>query len=76
MFTGDKMEFSALPYTAHELENAKHGYELPQIHYTVVRAALGQMGVGGDNSWGARTHDEYLLKADEKMEFAFCFKGI
>ena len=76
MFTGDKMEFSALPYTAHELENAKHGYELPQIHYTVVRAALGQMGVGGDNSWGARTHEEYLLKTDEKMEFAFCFKGI
>lgn len=76
MFTGDAMEFSALPYTAHELENAKHGYELPQIHYTVVRAALGQMGVGGDNSWGARTHEEYQLKADEKMEFAFCFKGI
>ncbi|MBQ1189241.1 MAG: DUF4981 domain-containing protein [Lachnospiraceae bacterium] len=76
IFTGDKMEFSALPYTAHELENAKHGYELPQVHYTVVRAALGQMGVGGDNSWGARTHDEYLLNVDEKMEFVFSFKGI
>ena len=37
------MMFSALPYTPHELENAKHPYELPQVHYTVVRAALGQM---------------------------------
>lgn len=76
LFTGDKMEFSALPYTAHELENAAHGFELPQVHYTVVRAALGQMGVGGDNSWGARTHEEYLLKAEGRMEFAFRFKGI
>lgn len=76
LFTGDKMEFSALPYTAHEIENAKHGYELPQIHYTVIRAALGQMGIAGDDSWGAKTHEEYLLKADERMEFTFCFKGI
>ena len=76
MFTGDCMEFSALPYTAHELESAAHGYELPQIHYTVVRASQGQMGVGGDNSWGARTHEEYLLKADERKEFVFRFRGI
>ena len=70
------MEFCALPYTCHELENAAHPYELPQVHYTVVRAALGQMGVGGDNSWGARTHDEFLLKPEGRMEFAFSFKGI
>ena len=24
-----------------------------------------QMGVGGDNSWGARAHSEYLLEGDE-----------
>ena len=70
------MEFSALPYTAHELENAKHGFELPEVHYTVVRAALGQMGVAGDDSWGSRPHEEHLLKADERMEFTFSFKGI
>ncbi|MDO4299489.1 MAG: glycoside hydrolase family 2 TIM barrel-domain containing protein [Lachnospiraceae bacterium] len=75
-FIGDGMEFCALPYTCHELENAAHPYELPQVHYTVVRAALGQMGVGGDNSWGARTHDEFLLKPEGRMEFAFSFKGI
>ena len=23
---------------------------------------LGQMGVGGDNSWGAKPHEKYLLK--------------
>ena len=68
--------FSALPYTPHEMENAMHPYELPQIHYTVVRVAKGQMGIGGDDSWGAYTHPEYLLNADGKMEFSFSFKGI
>ena len=72
----EPMMFSALPYTPHEMENAMHPYELPQIHYTVIRVAKGQMGIGGDDSWGAYTHPEYLLNADGKMEFSFSFKGI
>ena len=76
LLAGDKMSFSALPWTPHELENAAHVYELPKIHYTVIRAALAQMGVGGDDSWGARVHEEYLLPKDRKLEFSFCFKGI
>ena len=70
------MMFSALPYTPHELENAKHPYELPQVHYTVIRAALGQMGIAGDDSWGSRTHPEYLLDVGKKMTFTFSFRGI
>lgn len=76
LFAGDKMNFSALPYTPHELENAMHSFELPRIHYTVVRAAAGQMGIGGDDSWGARPHEEYLMDVSGKLEFTFCFKGI
>ena len=76
LLAGDKMHFSALPYTPHEMENAMHSYELPEIHYTVIRAALQQMGVGGDNSWGAMTHEEFLLDVGEKMEFSFYMKGI
>ena len=51
-----------------------HPYELPAVHYTVVRAAKAQMGVGGDDSWGARTHPEYLLDTNGKMKFSFAFK--
>jgi len=76
LFAGDGMSFSALPWTPHEMENAAHAHELPPVHYTVVRAALAQMGVGGDDSWGARVHEEYLLPTDRKLEFTFCFKGI
>ena len=75
-FSGDGMEFSALPYTPHELESAAHSYELPPVHYTVVRCALKQMGVGGDDSWGARTHEEYLLDASKPLDFTFRFEGI
>ena len=70
------MEFSALPYTPHEMENAMHPFELPQVHYTVVRVSKQQMGIAGDDSWGAKPLPEYLIKTDEKMEFTFTFKGI
>ena len=76
LFFGDEFSFSALPYTPHELENAVHHFELPPVHYTVVRVAKKQMGVGGDDSWGSHTHPEYLLDVSEKMEFTFCFRGI
>lgn len=70
------ISFSALPYTPHEMENARHPFELPPVHYTVIRAAKGQMGVAGDDSWGSRVQPEYLLDADKKMEFSFVFCGI
>lgn len=76
MFSGDKMSFSALPYTPHELENAMHPYELPQVHYTVVRAAMQQMGVGGDDSWLSEVHPEYVIDVSKPLKFTFSFKGI
>ena len=76
LFSGDELSFSALPYTPHELENAAHPYELPQVHYTVVRVALAQMGVGGDDSWGAWVHPEYHIDVTKPLEFTFRFRGI
>lgn len=70
------MSFSALPWTPHEIENAAHHFELPKVHYTVVRASLGQLGIAGDNTWGAFTHPEYRLQTDQKMQFTFAFRGI
>ncbi len=71
-----EMNFSVLPYTPHEIENAKHAYELPEVHYTVVRISSEQMGVGGDDSWGARTHPEYLINVSKKKELWFFLKGL
>ena len=75
-FYGNGMCFSALPYTPSEIETALHPWELPRQKRTVVRASLAQMGVGGDDTWGAKTHPEYLLPNDKDLEFEFVFKGI
>ena len=64
-------EFSALPHTSHEIENANHHFELPNIHNTVLTINKTQMGVGGDDSWAAPVHDEYLIPSDKKIEFEF-----
>ena len=76
LFTGNGINASALPYTPHELENAKHPYELPEIHYTVVRVSLAQLGVGGDDSWGAPVLDEFHIDISRKLVFSFAFRGI
>ena len=76
LVSGDNFEFSALPYTPHELENAYHHYELPQVHYTVIRTSLMNIGVGGDDSWGAMPYEEYLIPSNNDMSFEFTIKGI
>ena len=75
-FSGDSLSVNVLPWTPHELENALHEDELPPVNYTVARVALSQMGVGGDDSWGAKTHPEYLLPASEPLHLSFTFRGI
>ena len=72
----DGMDFSALPWTPFEIENATHPNELPPIHHTVLRPALMRRGVGGDDSWGARTHPEYLLPTGGELVFRFGFQGV
>ncbi|KKI93204.1 beta-galactosidase [Bacillus sp. SA1-12] len=64
------------PYTAFELENAAHHYELPNVHYTVVTIAGRHMGVGGDDSWGAPVHEEYHIKADQNFQFEFVIQPL
>lgn len=75
-YWGDQINFSALPYTPHEIESAMHAYELPKVHYTVIRVAKAQMGVAGDDTWGARTHEEFLIPTKEPLTFEFFMKGI
>ena len=55
----EPMEASALPYSPHELENARHAYDLPRSAHTYLRASAGMCGVGGDDSWGAPVLTEY-----------------
>ncbi len=57
------LSVSAWPFTMKDLEAATHTHELPRRDTVTVNIDHKQMGVGGDNSWGARTHRQYTLPA-------------
>ena len=63
---------SAWPFSMDELQAARHTNDLwtatrtageRRQQLTTVNLDYKQMGLGGDNSWGARTHEEYTLPA-------------
>ena len=78
LFEADDAPFamSVLPYSAYELENAMHIYELPRVNYTWVRLMAAQTGVGGDDSWGAPVHEQYRIRADQPLTLRFKIKKI
>ncbi len=53
----------------------RHTTDVKPRDLTSVNIDYKQMGVGGDNSWGARTHDEYRLTEDE-YSYSFRMKAI
>jgi beta-galactosidase len=62
--------FSAHHYTTEDLETAKHSFEMEYRQDITFNVDMGQTGVGGDTSWGARTHDQYTLWP-EPMSYSF-----
>jgi beta-galactosidase len=50
-------------YTHEDIWNAKHAYELARRPDTYINLDFRQMGVGGDDSWGALAHEPFQLPA-------------
>ena len=71
---GKPFEMSVLPYSVYELEQAQHREELCKPYATWVRIAGKQMGVGGDDSWGAPVHTEYRIPASEPQAFSMTIR--
>ena len=64
LFVGQPtLSVSAWPYTQRELQRAMHTNELPAMKSVTVNVDAAQMGVGGDDSWGALPYPEYSLPA-------------
>jgi beta-galactosidase len=51
----------------------RHTIDVVPRDLTAVNIDLQQMGLGGDNSWGLRTHPEYLLS---EQSYSYSFKII
>ena len=65
------MELNVCPWSVKTLEETAHGYELPESDTLFVKAVARQMGVGGYDSWGARTLDEYINRSGETYSLGF-----
>jgi len=57
------LSVSAWPFSMSDLEQAEHTFDLNFRSLVTLNIDFKQMGVGGDNSWGARPHPEYTLPA-------------
>jgi len=55
------MNFSAWPYKMESLEKYDHPYLIPYTKNTTINLDYQQMGVGGNDSWGAPPLDKYRL---------------
>ena len=62
--------FSAWPFRMSELERAKHSAEIRMSKEITVNLDHRQMGVGGDDSWGAQPHKEYRI-APKPYDYRF-----
>ena len=70
MASGDSViEMSALHYTEEELNSKKHSYQLERSSDIEVNLNYKQMGLGGDDAWGARPHDEFQLKSNKNYTY-------
>ncbi len=64
-------EMSVLPHSAYQLWDAAHREELGKPENTWVRIAAKQMGVGGENSWGAPVYPAFQIPSNQAMTLAF-----
>lgn len=74
-------DFSAQKYTTDDFDLGnfekpfKHTYDLIPKDFITLHVDFGQMGIGGDDSWGAHTHDEFKLFA-KKYSLQFLVQPI
>ncbi|NEB79016.1 DUF4981 domain-containing protein [Streptomyces sp. SID14478] len=73
LVSGDGLvEINASHFTPEDLSlGQRHDYQLDPRDEVVLRVSHRQMGVGGDDSWGAHTHDAYKLLADRDYRYTY-----
>ncbi|MGY1527863.1 glycoside hydrolase family 2 TIM barrel-domain containing protein [Streptomyces sp. MN3] len=73
LVTGEPLvEINASHFTPEDLSaGVRHDYQLTPRDAVVLRVNHRQMGVGGDDSWGAHTHDEFKLFADRDYAYTY-----
>ena len=65
------LNFRAWPYTEDDLENTRHDYELPKHDFINLNIDLNIHGVGGDDTWGAKTMEKYTNPGNRSYQYGF-----
>ena len=68
------LSVNALHYTTEDLMSASHGWEMTRRDYITLNLDLVQMGIGGDDSWGAMPHQEFRIPSDKSYSYSFCLR--
>lgn len=63
--------FRAWPYAEEDLENTRHDYQLPKRDFINLNIDLNIHGVGGDDTWGAKTMDKYTNPGNKPYQYGF-----
>ena len=81
LIQGDpRFDWSALPFTQEDLDEGprktgRHTFDLVVRDFVSLNVDLAQMGVGGDNSWGAQPLERYQLPYGE-YEYSFLLRPL
>ena len=67
--------FNVWPYPQTALEGPKHQWQIQAGDAMTVNIDAVQMGVGGDDSWGAKPHGEFCPKAGRTYRLSFVVTG-
>jgi len=70
------LNFRAWPYTEDDLENTRHDYQLPKRDFINLNIDLNIHGVGGDDTWGAKTMDKYTIPGNKPYHIGFIMEYV
>jgi beta-galactosidase len=62
---------NALHHSAGDMDQAGHDHHMPVRPEVFLNLDLRQMGLGGDDSWGALPHEEFRLRASTPYSYRF-----
>lgn len=67
--------FRAWPYTEQDIENNQHNYELPKRDFVNLNIDMNIHGVGGIDSWGAKTMKKYTIDGTKPYSYGFIMEA-
>jgi beta-galactosidase len=68
--------FHAWSYTEDDLEKAKHPFDLPKRDFINLNNDLNIHGVGGNDTWGAKTMEKYTIDGNKSYSYGFVLEAL